>query len=202
VPAPRSHNQFHRIIPPKECPSCGRQQTLVPFLANEREPAFLRLSVMTEGEARDGKTLYGGTSFALRVFACTYCSHAMWFYDEAATYDEATAPGEPVTRGAPPPALASPSTTIASPPPTIAKPSIERARRLLANIVDFAADQNAVYQVSLSNGEIIQGLLSPLDEHSDHIRVNPTERGAFSFFVALEHIVYIHRIINAVVKPP
>jgi hypothetical protein len=145
---------------------------------------------MTGEEARATKTLLGGTSFAMRMYGCRNCSHVAWYYDEAATYDEPATFDERSLPGAsavPVPAGTSPSA------PGMRGKQLDQARKLLSNIVTMATDQKAIYEVMLSTGVVLEGHLSPFDDESDHIRVNPITRGDWSYFVALEHIVYVHR---------
>ncbi len=48
------------------------------------------------------------------------------------------------------------------------------------------------YEVKLSTGDTLQGELSPRDEQSDYIRLNPKDGGA-SYAIPLRHIVYVRR---------
>ena len=87
-------------------------------------------------------------------------------YDELAT-DERSLPR---TGGVPVAAGTSPAV------PAAQGRGREKAHKLLSNIVTMATDQKAIYEVMLSTGLILEGYLSPFDDESDHIRVNPIVR--------------------------
>jgi hypothetical protein len=74
-------------------------------------------------------------------------------------------------------------------------PKFDEKKLLGAICAMTNGDPTAVFEVSLSNGKTIEGQLSPLDEESDYIRVNPVpaNSGAFSYHVSLGHIVYVQR---------
>ena len=132
------------------------------------------------------------------MYGCRNCSHVVWYYDEAVTYDELATDERslPATGGVPVSARTSPAV------PAAQGRGREKAHKLLSNIVTMATDQKAIYEVMLSTGLILEGYLSPFDDESDHIRVNPIVRDEGSYFVALEHIVYVHRKGNVLTPAP
>lgn len=73
----------------ERCPSCCHADTIVPFVAPDSKQAFWRVPAQTETEARNRKTLFGGTTFALRLYVCSHCAYAMMYYDENVTWGHA-----------------------------------------------------------------------------------------------------------------
>lgn len=83
---------------------------------------------------------------------------------------------------------------------------IKLERTLIGVMVGMAkSGPEMLYEVALSTGTTIKGQLSPLDEQSDHIRVNPAHypgnagksvlTGDPGVFVALAHIVSVRLIM-------
>ena len=75
----------------QQCPSCHVSGRIVSMMAADdprgARPGFVRLSFMHEAIARLRQTLFGGTSFAFRIFVCRNCGHVLFYYDESVTYD-------------------------------------------------------------------------------------------------------------------
>jgi len=56
------------------------------------------------------------------------------------------------------------------------------------------ADPQGVYEVLLSSGHRIEGELSPVDDQTDYIRVNPVPTNKnHSIYVSVSHIVSMQR---------
>lgn len=68
-------------------------------------------------------------------------------------------------------------------------------RTLLGTICSLVQhNPNIIYQVMLSTGTVLEGMLSPFDDQSDYVRVNPVplNTGDRSYYVHVSHIVYVH----------